>query len=107
MKQTKGRIADRWLLGRCGFSSREQILGLFPHIQLERVNGIRWRLCLVEATQCSREIELILETAPLGLDPNPFGWVILLLYDRRHLDWKFCLDYANIKRSFPKFGIVT
>ncbi|KAG5585235.1 hypothetical protein H5410_045669, partial [Solanum commersonii] len=51
---------------------------------------------LKAATQCSRETELIRGTAPLGLDPNLFGWVILLLYDRRHLNLKLCLDYANI-----------
>ncbi|KAG5600631.1 hypothetical protein H5410_032001, partial [Solanum commersonii] len=55
-------------------------------------------------TQCSRETELIRErnftflfdsrllTAPLGLDPNPFDWVILLFYDHRHLNWKLYLD---------------
>ncbi|KAG5631685.1 hypothetical protein H5410_003402 [Solanum commersonii] len=30
------------------------------------------------ATRCSREIKLIRVTAPLELDPNPFGLVILL-----------------------------
>ncbi|KAG5610105.1 hypothetical protein H5410_021386 [Solanum commersonii] len=81
MKQTKGQMAE-WLLGRRAFSLSELILGFFPHIQLERVNGLRRRLCLKAVTWCSREIELIWETDPLGLEPNPFGWVILLLNDR-------------------------
>uniref|UniRef100_M1DVL9 Uncharacterized protein n=1 Tax=Solanum tuberosum TaxID=4113 RepID=M1DVL9_SOLTU len=81
-------------------------------VQLERVNPSpspthsaqesEWdkaETVLKAATQCSREIESIRGTAPLGLDPNPFGWVILLLYDCRHLNWKLCLDYSNIKMA--------
>ncbi|KAG5594956.1 hypothetical protein H5410_036188, partial [Solanum commersonii] len=60
------------------------------------MNGLRRRLCLKAVTRYSKETELIQETAPLGLDPNPFGWVILLLYGRGHSNWKLCLDYANI-----------
>ncbi|KAG5614966.1 hypothetical protein H5410_014790 [Solanum commersonii] len=63
------------------------------------MNGLRRRLCLKAVIRCLRKIELIRETASLRLDPNPFDWVIILLYDRRHLNWKLCLDYANISMN--------
>ncbi|KAG5571843.1 hypothetical protein H5410_061609 [Solanum commersonii] len=80
-------------------------------VQLERVNpspspthsaretkSSKAEAVLKTETRCSREIESIQGIAPVGLDPNPFGWVILLLYNRRHLNYKFCLDYVNISK---------
>ncbi|KAG5615905.1 hypothetical protein H5410_015729 [Solanum commersonii] len=34
---------------------------MLPHIQLERVNGLRRRLCLIAANRCLRETDLIWE----------------------------------------------
>ncbi|KAG5632263.1 hypothetical protein H5410_003980 [Solanum commersonii] len=56
-KKLKAKAKSWWLLGCRGFNSREGILGLFPYIHLERVNGLRHRLFVKVVTRCSRETE--------------------------------------------------
>ncbi|KAG5599524.1 hypothetical protein H5410_030894, partial [Solanum commersonii] len=85
MKQTKGRIAE--------------CIAKTPILGLKRVNASPSPTYSALESEWAK-VEAVLKWQlgePLPWDSTPtLGWATLLLYDRRHLHWKLCLDYANI-----------
>ncbi|KAG5580599.1 hypothetical protein H5410_051226 [Solanum commersonii] len=95
----KLELQIRFYLSVFGLLERELVVIGSPWVQLERVNPSPFPTHSSQESEWVKEEALLksgnsvfernrvdLETAPLGLDPNLFDWVILLLYDRRHLN---------------------